>query len=912
MALPNVHPPSMTSPDWTSAIARAQQHAPHLAQGLERLPDLAALLAAGEGEAALNWARRAGDNCADVGVALRREKRALALALAIGDLAGAFPLARVMTELSEFADRALNRAIAAAITERVPDAEPAGFFALALGKHGAGELNYSSDIDPILLYDPELLPRRARDEPGEAAQRVARSLMQIMSHMTDEGYVFRVDLRLRPASEVTPLALPIGAALTHYESSALAWERAAFIRARACAGDVPAGEAFLTAIRPFVWRRSLDFGAIAEIARLTRQIRANYAGPPRPGPGFDLKKGRGGIREIEFFAQTHQMIHGGRRPELRLRGTRAALDALAQAGIIGGADALLLGTSYDRLRTIEHRLQMVADQQTHRLPEGPAALDGVALLDGLEGGAALVAELADISEAVGARYDALLAQHADEGVPVQLAAPRGDALVAELAELGFADPAALAERIEGWRGGKVRALRSEAARAAFDAIRPQLMAAFARGPEPMRGVLRWEQLLAGLPSALGLFRLLEAKPALIELLARILGLAPPLADALARRADLLDPLIDASAFNLPGSVDELTAYLSRGEADDDYQALLDRVRRRVGELRFALGVQLIEQVRDPLEVAAALSRVAEAALIVLVDAAKAEFEAVHGRIAGSELVVLGLGRLGGGALTHASDLDLVFLFTGEHGAESDGPRPLGATLYFNRLGQRVIAALSVPTAEGALYEVDTRLRPSGAQGPLAVTLDSFARYQHESAWTWEHMALTRARALYGPKAARRDLGGIVTKVLSAPRTATKLRADVLQMRGEMAQHKPPKSDLDVKLLRGGLVDLEFMIHFLQLREGTALRPDLDGALEELIAAGLLPEPLAESQRNLTRFLVAARLLAPDGEPPPAARETLAFTCGYGDWDELKAGLGEARRAVAAAWYDLFGEQLETG
>ncbi len=901
----------MTSPDWTDAITRAQQHAPYLAQGLERLPDITALLAAGEGQAALDRARQAGDDCSEDGVALRREKRALALALAVGDLAGAFPLARVMAELSQFADRALDRAIAAAIIERVPDAEPAGFLALALGKHGAGELNYSSDIDPILLYDPELLPRRARDDPGEAAQRVARSLMQIMSHVTDEGYVFRVDLRLRPASEVTPLALPIGAALTHYESSALAWERAAFIRARACAGDVLAGEAFLAAIRPFVWRRSLDFGAIAEIARLTQQIRANYAGPPRPGPGFDLKKGRGGIREIEFFAQTHQMIYGGRRPELRLRGTRAALDALAEAGIIDDADALLLGTSYDRLRTIEHRLQMVADQQTHRLPLDPAALDGVARLEGLESGAALVSELTAISEGVGARYDALLAQHADEGSPVQFAAPRGDALVAELAELGFAAPAVLAERIEGWRSGKVRALRSEAARAAFDAIRPQLMAAFARGPEPMRGVLRWEQLLAGLPSALSLFRLLEAKPALIELLARILGLAPPLADALARRADLLDPLIDATAFELPGTVAELTAFLARGEQGDDYEALLGRVRRRVGELRFALGVQLIEQVRDPLEIAAALSRVAEAALIVLVDAAKAEFEAVHGRIARSELVVLGLGRLGGGALTHASDLDLVFLFTGDHGAESGGPRPLGATLYFNRLSQRVIAALSVPTAEGALYEVDTRLRPSGAQGPLAVTLGSFARYQRESAWTWEHMALTRARALYGPAAAREELGGMIIAVLSAPREPAKLRADVLHMRSEMALHKPPKSELDVKLLRGGLVDLEFMIHYLQLREGTALRPDLGGAIEELIAAGFLPRPLAESHRGLTRFLVAARLLAPDSDnPPSAAREALALACGYGDWNELTAGFGEARRAVAAAWQDLFGEQLE--
>ncbi len=340
----------MTTPDWTGAIARAAAHAPYLAQGLERLPGLVALLEAGDGEGALTWAKAAGSDAPDVGSALRREKRALALALAIGDLAGAFPLLRVTGELSAFADRSLDTAITAAIRTRVSDAEPAGFLALALGKLGAQELNYSSDIDPILLYDPQLLPRRERDEPGEAAQRVARTLMQLMSHVDHEGYVFRVDLRLRPASEVSPLAIPIDGALSHYESSALAWERAAFIRARACTGDVAAGEAFLAAIRPFVWRKSLDFGAIAEIGRLTQQIRANYSGPPFPGPGFDLKKGRGGIREVEFYAQTHQLIHGGRHPELRLRGTRASLDALAGAGLIDPDDAQVLGESYDRLR----------------------------------------------------------------------------------------------------------------------------------------------------------------------------------------------------------------------------------------------------------------------------------------------------------------------------------------------------------------------------------------------------------------------------------------------------------------------------------------------------------------------------------------------------------------------------------
>lgn len=903
----------MMNGDWTSALARARTHAPYLAQGLARLPDLAELLAAGDGEGALAWAKAAGGDAPSVGSALRREKLALAVALAVGDLAGAFPLLRVTGELSAFADRALDAAIADAIRRRVADAEPAGFLALALGKHGAGELNYSSDIDPILLYDPDLLPRRERDEPGEAAQRVARSLMEIMSHVDHEGYVFRVDLRLRPASEVSPLAIPIGGALSHYESSALAWERAAFIRARACAGDVAAGEAFLAAIRPFVWRKSLDFGAIIEIGRLSGRIRANHHGAKVPGPGFDLKKGRGGIREVEFFAQIHQLIHGGRNPALRLRGTRASLDALAQAGIIEAGDAKLLGQSYDRLRVIEHRLQMVADQQTHSLPAEPAALDNVARLDGLADGAALVAELAEITEAVGQRYDRLVAEHAGEQTSVAVSAPRsGAALAAEIERLGFPDAEALANRIEGWRSGKLRVLRSDAARAAFDAVQPRLLAAFAAAPEPLHALLRWEQLLTNLPSAVNLFRLLEARPGLADLVARVLCLAPPLADALARRADLLDPLIDASAFDLPGPVADLAEAMARGEDDDDYEALLGRVRRKVGEIRFALGVQLIEGTRDPMEIGRALCRVAEAAILVLARAATAEFERVHGKVPGGELLIVGYGRLGGKVLTHASDLDVVFLFSGDHAAESDGARALGATLYFNRLAQRVVAALSVPTAEGALYEVDTRLRPSGAQGPMAVSLDAFARYQRENAWTWEHMALARARVLYGGKAGRAELEGIIRSVLEQPRDPAKLRAEVLEMRSTMAQHKPAKGPLDVKLARGGLVDVEFITHYLQLRDHLALEPEIAAALAALVAAGKVAPELPAAHRTLARFLIAARLLAPDGtEPDPGARAVLASACECDDWRCLTEKLAESRRVVAAAWTATFGEMLET-
>ncbi len=901
--------PRMTA-DWTKAIDRARAHAPCLARGLDRLPALEALLAAGDGEGALRWAKLSGADADGVASALRRERLALAVALAVGDLTGAFPLARVMAELSAFADRAMDAAIADAIRARVPDAMPAGFLALALGKHGAEELNYSSDIDPILLYDPALLPRRPRDEPGEAAQRVARTLMETLSHVDAEGYVFRVDLRLRPASEVSPLAISIEAALGHYESSALAWERAAFIRARACAGDVAAGEAFLAAIRPFVWRKSLDFGAITEIGRLTARIRANHSGPQVPGPGFDLKRARGGIREVEFYAQTHQLIHGGRNPALRLRGTRASLDALAAAGIIDPGDAQVLGDSYDRLRVIEHRLQMVGDQQTHSLPVDRAAMDNVARLDGLADGAALIAEVAAISAAVGARYDRLIADHSGSET-AQMAVSGGEGLEQMLSGLGFADPAGLAVRIEGWRLGKLRALRSDAARTAFDAIQPALLAAFAAAPEPDRALLRWEQLLTNLPSAVNLFRLLEARPGLLQLLARILSLAPPLADELTRRADLLDPLIDASAFDLPGDVAALAADFAACEADDDYQRLLDRVRRKVGEIRFSLGVQLIEAACDPHEIALALARTAQAALITLAHATITEFTRAHGRIVGAELVILGLGRLGGGALTHASDLDLVYLFTGDHGAESDGPRPLGATLYFNRLAQRISAALSVPTAEGALYEVDTRLRPSGSKGPLAVSFNSFSRYQHEQAWTWEHMALTRARPLFGPSQAQLELAGIIDGVLRIKRDPASLKAEVLAMRAEIARHKPAKGPLDIKLARGGLVDVEFLVHYLQLRDGVGLVPDLPSAIAALVGVGLLPEAIIAAHDMMARLLIAARLLAPDGQiPPPAARAVLAKACGCRDWEEIGINITAARAAVAAAWAEVFAEKLE--
>ncbi len=903
--------------DWQSALRRARSHAPFLARALERNPQLTALLAAGDGEAALTWARAQGDN-PDTEVAVRRERLALAAALAVGDLAGAFPLTRVVGELTAFADRALDRAIRTAIAERTGHDTADGFIALALGKQGAGELNYSSDIDPILLFDRERLTRRPSDDPGEAAQRYARRVVALLAGSTADGYALRVDLRLRPASEVSPLAVPVGAALNHYQGQALAWERAAFIRARAAAGDIAAGEDFLAAIRPFVWRSQLDFGAIEEISALTHRIRDSHAGPPAPGPGFDVKRGRGGIREIEFYAQTHQLIHGGRDASLRLRGTRAALDALAAAEWITPENAATLGEAYDRLRQVEHRLQMVNDRQTHTLPEGEA-LDNVAQLGGLTDGAALVAELTAITARTGRIYEELIGR--PKAAPTSVAMP-ASALTPQLARLGFADPDALAERIEGWRDGRHAAIRSPQAIAAWDRLAPPLLEAMARSDDPQRAINRWERIIESVPSAITTFRLLDARPDLIERLVAALTLAPVLSDELARKPELLDTLIDKDALDLPGDTGAIMERMRGAAIRPDYEALLDAIRIITGEIRFALGIQLIEGLADPLDIARALSRTAEAALHIAGDATVEEFAAKHGRIVGSELLILGLGRLGGGALTHASDLDIVYLFTGDFAAQADGERPLGATIYYNRLASRIGAALSVPTAQGALYEVDTRLRPQGNQGPLAVSCEAFGKYQREAAWTWEHMALARARVLYGSPAARKELEAVLAEVLGAPRGHAALRDAVLGMRAEMAKHKPQSGPIDAKLARGGLVDIEFLVHYLQLRgeaaDGTplaeavpqALDPDLAAALGGLAKAGLLPDELAEPHALMSRMLVAGRLLAPDGrEPPPSGARALARACGYESYADLLGAFAAARQSVAHTWKQILGTDI---
>ena len=879
------------------AIERAQHHSPFLREALIAHEDIVRQFV-DDGAAAAAQLALSRPNEGDIGRQLRRQRHALALAVALGDLSGELPLEQVTALLSDFADRAIDEAVAAAIAERTPESPAQGFAVIAMGKLGSHELNYSSDVDLLLLFDPAKLPRRERDDAGEAAVRIGRRMIELLQKRTEDGYVERVDLRLRPTPEVTPIALPVDAAISHYESNAEPWERAAFIRARAAAGDIALGQRFLDAIAPFVWRRSLDFGVIDEVRQISARIRDHFAQGATIGPGFDLKRGRGGIREAEFYVQIQQMIHGGRDPSVRAPATLDAIETLVAAGRLDRSTADDLAQTYRLLRTVEHRVQMVEDAQTHLLPADPEALDNVAELHGISDGRALLEELRPRTEAVGRIFDSLAP---DERTQLSNDA---DILRSDLAALGFTDPEAAARHVSHWRSGKARSLRSPAARQAFEAMLPSLLPAIATGGHPDHALNRLGDIVERLSSGVNFFRLLEARPELAQLLAKVLAHAPTLADQLARRPELFEGLFDESSFAMPPPADEFAQRLTTAMRGQDYDMALDRTRRIVNERRFALGVQLIDQRRDPLEVTEGYSQVAEGALMALGNAAGNEFAKAHGRFPNAELVVLALGRFGGCSLTQASDLDIIYLHTAE-GGTSDGAKPLGPNDYFNRLASRVTAALSVPTASGPLYDVDVRLRPGGAKGMLVVSTEAFEQYQRKEAWTWEHMALCRARPVFGSTEARERISAMIHDILKMERDPPKVIADAVKMRAEMERHKPAKSPLDVKLGPGGLVDLEFATHVLQLTTHVGLFTRLEDALEALATDSLVNANVVASLKLLSRMLVMMRLVAPgDVKPTPDTWQLVAESCGAANWDELLAEHDAARHSIARLWNSI--------
>jgi len=887
----------------SDAIRRASLHAPFLRRLLGREEGLLGLIAEAGFAAALERASARLDP-AHPSASLRQARQGVALAVALADLSGSWALEEVTTALSRFADRALDFALAAAFAER--GLAPGGLCALALGKLGSHELNFSSDIDLIFLHDPARLPAGGGDAT-DLAVRIVRRAVALLAERTAEGYVFRVDLRLRPDPDSTPVSLPVAAAEGYYQSEAEAWERSAFIRARPAAGDLRLGADFLEAIRPFVWRRSLDYSAIAEIREVSLRIRDHFGDRQAPGPGWDLKRGRGGIREIEFYAQAHQMLWGGRDPSLRVPATLDALLALARAGHVAAADAGRLAAAYRLFRRVEHRLQMVEDQQTHRVPRQAEACAGIAALDGSPSWRALERALVAEARAVARLYDRLIAI-GDDTDARGLRLPFAPEEVARwAARARIADPALAATLVAGWRTGRARSLRAPEARRAFEAVLPRLLPAVGRGRKGRDGLLRLDRLIQALALGVQVWRLLKAHPPLVDTLARLLTATPWLADRLARHPQLLDVVL-APPPPLSGT-EEAIAELEAAVRGLAPEPMLDRARVWSRERRFQLALDLLDGGKDPLEIAAGLARLAEAAVVVLARATEEAFAARHGRPSGSELVTLALGRFGGGELTFQSDLDLVFLFTGDWQASTCGDPPMTASAWWNRLVPRIVAALSVPTAEGPLYEVDTRLRPSGRDGLLAISLESFARYQKHTAEPWEIMALTRARPITGTPAARSAAAATIEAILAGPHDAGRLLASAEDLRRHMARHKPARGPFDLKLARGGLVDLEFVVQVRALLAGRPLPTDLVAMTRETA-----PE-LEPAARLLGRALIVLRLVAAAGEsagPGAQAMRTLARACGFTSGRELKSALAEARRSVNEAWRQTFGRSRRDG
>jgi glutamate-ammonia-ligase adenylyltransferase len=880
---------------------------------------------------------READDQAALMACLRKLRAEHALLVALADCGGIWTLEETTAALTAFADAAVGAAVRFLLKEageagRLALAEPAdpeknsGLVVLALGKHGAGELNYSSDIDLVVFYDPETMPVAGRAEPPALAVKLTQNLVKLLQERTGDGYVFRVDLRLRPDPGSTAVAVSLPSAFTYYETVGQNWERAAFIKARPVAGDVALGSRFLDELTPFIWRKYFDFAAIADVHAMKRQIHAVRGHETIAVAGHDIKLGRGGIREIEFFVQTQQLVFGGRRPALRGRRTLDMLDALVDEGWITPAARDDLAGAYRFLRMVEHRLQMVADEQTQRLPAEAEDLAHIAAFAGFASTEAFAEALTQEAEAVQKHY-ALLFEEGPElateiGSLVFTGTSDDPETLETLQRLGFHDPARTAETIRGWHFGRRPAVRTARAREVLTELTPALLTALGRTADPDGALAALDTAFGHMLAAVELLSMLKSSERLLTLFADLVGSAPRLADVVASSPHVLDAVIDP-AFLTPNrdraaTAARLAALVGEPASFEDF---LDRIRGAARQENFLVGAQFLTGILSPEAVGEAYSAVAQAVVTLSLNAVEAEFATQHGRVPGGRAVVLGMGRLGAREMTAASDLDLVVLYDfDENRPQSDGARPLEAVVYYTRLTQRLVSALTVPTRRGRLYEVDMRLRPSGSKGPVATQFRSFLAYHEGEAETWERMALTRARAIAGDPDFAREAEAAIAAILRRPRAAPALAGDIVAMRSLIAEEKGDDGPWDLKMAPGGLVDLEFIAQYLMLAHA-ASDPDIVGelgtrrVLAYAAANGLLGkdegEVLRAAYARLSDVFHWQRLTVDGPFKPetvaPAVLKRIATALGMPDAKVLASDLKETRGRVRAIFGKLLGQ-----
>jgi glutamate-ammonia-ligase adenylyltransferase len=864
--------------------------------------------------------------------ALRLARQETALVIALADLGGAADVVATTRALSRAADAfiraalrfVLRRAAKAGELKLVAADDPetgCGLTILALGKLGAFELNYSSDVDLAIFYDPDSPAVAGVADPASLYVRLTKRFVRLLQERTGDSYVLRVDLRLRPDPGSTAVAVSLPAACGYYEMLGQNWERAAYIKARPAAGDIALGASFLKTLTPFIWRKYFDYAALADIHAMKRQIHAVRGHAEVVVPGHDVKLGRGGIREIEFFVQTQQLIFGGKRPNLRGAQT---LEMLAELGADGRvtADAVNdLGAAYVVLREVEHRLQMIADEQTQRLPDDPQALRRFARFCGFAREPDFEAHLMDIMGRVSHHYARLFesapALDAAAGSLVFTGVDDDPETLETLSRLGFKNAAAAAETIRGWHFGRRPAVRTARAREVLTELVPGLIQAFGGSGDADTALANFDAALARMPAAVELFSLLKSNPRICELFADILGGAPRLARMVIDHPHILDATIDPRILESPideCGFDERAARLL--EKPEQLEEFLDALRDFCNDESFPVGLKLLSGAIRPAEAARDYSALAASIVKTALAFVERDFSAEHGRVAGGRCIVLGLGKLGSREMTAASDLDLILIYDFDRERpDSDGARPLHAVQYYTRIAQRLISALTVATRRGPLYQVDMRLRPSGRQGPLATQLRSFVDYQRETAETWEYMALSRARRIAGDASLAAETDAAIRAVLTRAR-GKGLARDVADMRTLIASVKGDQDPWDLKLAAGGLIDIEFLAQYLLLRHAHANPSLIDvstcAVIENAAEQGLIEagdaEILLRAHRLMTNVTQMLRLTLDAGADPrkasEAVRRRLANAAELPSIGALESDLKETRARVRAIFSRL--------
>ncbi|MGF1604846.1 MAG: bifunctional [glutamine synthetase] adenylyltransferase/[glutamine synthetase]-adenylyl-L-tyrosine phosphorylase [Rhodothalassiaceae bacterium] len=887
------------------------EHSPFLRRLIQRQMDLAQRLAAEPPDRlfadVLRQLPPADSDQAKLMRGLRQARAAVALIIGYADVAGLWDVRAVTTALSDFADAALTRSLdhllAQAVSKRWlaqgTTAAGCGFFILGMGKLGASELNYSSDIDLVLFYEPERVPTLDDHNPRDIYVRLARDLVRILEQRTADGYVFRVDLRLRPDPGSTPPAMSVWAAEHYYQSVALTWERAAMIKARPIAGDGLAADGFLTRMAAFIWRSSVDFTALEDIHAMRDQIHRHHNQREICVEGFNVKLGPGGIREIEFFAQIHQLLLGGRAPSLRVRGTLAALDRLVSDHRITAAIRNDLVAAYTFLRMVEHRLQMIEDEQTQTIPEKTEPLTRLVGFCGFSDIAAFRATLMGHLVRVQAHYAQLLPEE-----PSQTS--EGPAL----AEV-FADPGTAAGVLDAWRRGRYPALKSPRTRKNLEHVLPELLARLKAAADPDRALVRFDTFLQKLPAGAQLFSLFRARPKLMALIVRIMGTAPALADHLARHPHLMEMVLEPDFFDpLPDQPDLLNDLSQTLAFARSYEDVLNTSRRWLNDKRFQTGVHILEAMATPEEAADTLTRLADCLLQALFDAVHIDYAKRYGRFPGAALLGLAMGKYGGRELTFTSDLDLIFVYLNSGVAEqSDGPRQVGDSRYFSGLARGFLTAVTALTHEGRLYEVDTRLRPSGRQGPLAVRLSTLQDYYEREAWLWEHLALVRARPVLGPPDGQALLRQSIEAVLRRPRPEAQTRAAVAAMREKLFDRFGSERVWALKHGRGGLLEIEFLAQTLVLLHAHGHEDVIGPGIADILSAaarhGLIAPAdaatLSEAYRLQLNLQGVLRLCVADTVDPQCfseeLRRVLVRSIQARDFNDVEDRLRQAQASV---------------